>query len=161
MAGADIVVAVPGIGRALASRGSAKRALHGGITALVGGPCRPAMKIGDQGIDRIGRRFHGEAALDAECVGLRQGEAEHAHDSDREQDGDDGNGFQHEWLPGYAPRTKGGDRARQGEAEKFVMPEAGAPYFTFAPSTLASCLAPPLAPLGWLSRIRRSRCMRM
>src|SRR4051812_47876632 len=119
------------------------------------------MEIGDQRIDRIGGRLHGEATFDAEGAGFRQCEDEDTRESDSEHDGDDGNGFQHEWLPGYAPRTKGGDRARQGEAEKFVMPEAGAPYFTFAPSTLASCLAPPLAPLGWLSRIRRSRCMRM
>src|SRR5436190_7823017 len=114
------------------------------------------MEIGDQGIDCIGRRLHGEAALDVECVGLRQGEDEDAHDSDREQGGDDGNGFQHEWLPGYGLRTKGGGRARQGEAEIFGAPEAGPPYFTFAP-----CLAPPLAPFGRLSRIRRSRCIRM
>src|SRR3954451_24188177 len=85
------------------------------------------MEIGDQRIDRIGGGLHSEAAFDTEGAGLRQGEAEHAHDSDSEHDGDDGNGFQHEWLPRYGPRTKGEGRVRQGEAKILQRPKQALP----------------------------------
>lgn len=71
------------------------------------------MKIGNVRVDRARRRLHGEAALDAECVGFRQGEDEDTRKPDGQHDGDDGNGFQHGGAPGDTrkgrTRTAGAD----------------------------------------------------
>jgi hypothetical protein len=54
------------------------------------------VEIGDLRKDRIGRRLHCERPLDPEGVGLGQGKGKDSRDPDREEDGDDGNGLQHD-----------------------------------------------------------------
>src|ERR1700694_3801584 len=97
-AGADIVVAVPRIDRALAALGAAVTALHRGILVLIRRPGPPLMKVVDQGEDFFRRRLDRGRAPDAESTRLDRGEDEYDRNRDRENDGNNGNDLEHGWL---------------------------------------------------------------
>jgi hypothetical protein len=96
--GADILVAVPRIDRALAAAGTAEGARHGGILHFIRRPRRPLAKIIDPRKDRLRRRLDADRALDAENIGLGRGENKDRGNRDSENDGNDDDGFKHECL---------------------------------------------------------------
>ncbi|KAH2816685.1 hypothetical protein KXV85_004308, partial [Aspergillus fumigatus] len=104
--------------RAPALRGAAVGPRHRGIALLIGRPPGPAVEVSHQRIDRSGWRLDHEAALDAELVGLCERQDEDDRKSGREDDGDDGNGFQHPEL--LSTRSRRTARAEADiEAGKF------------------------------------------
>src|SRR5262245_33119581 len=84
---ADVLVAVPGVGGALAAL-RAETPLHRGILLLPRRPRAPAVEIVDERKDLVRRRLDAGRALDAEGIRPGRGENQNAGDEKNEDDAD-------------------------------------------------------------------------